>query len=181
MRRIRSSRTFDKPAVLMLESSSLSVRGTAAFEYWTLNAPPLAGVALRYGQLYGPGTGVDAAAGPIPLHVDAAAYAAILSIDKGAPGIFNIVEPKDHVATEKAAAELGWHADFRLPCGAFPIARSRRPFRASFGNHGTRRRTGPGLPGTSGAHKTIILAWLRPTACARADYGKVGARSQSPR
>jgi len=36
------------------------------------------------------------------------------------------------------------------------------------GNHGARRRTGPGLPGTHGAQKTIILAWLRPTACARA-------------
>jgi hypothetical protein len=51
--------------------------------------------------------------GPDPRHVDAAAYATFLSIDKGAPGIFNIGEPNDHVATEKAAAELGWHADFR--------------------------------------------------------------------
>jgi hypothetical protein len=30
-------------------------------------------VILRFGQLYGPGTGVDAAVGRIPLHVEAAA------------------------------------------------------------------------------------------------------------
>lgn len=95
-------------------SRAVSVRGIAALEHWTLNLP-LAGVVLRYGQLYGPGTGVNAAVGRIriPLHVDAAAYVALLSIDMGAPGIFNIVEPNDYVATEKAAAQLGWHARFR--------------------------------------------------------------------
>jgi nucleoside-diphosphate-sugar epimerase len=94
-------------------SRAISVRGIAALEYWTLNSPPLAGVVLRYEQLYGPGTGADQPVGPLPLHVDAAAYAAFLSIDKGAPGIFNIVEPNDHVSSEKAATQLGWHADFR--------------------------------------------------------------------
>jgi nucleoside-diphosphate-sugar epimerase len=70
---------------------------------------------LRYGQLYGPGTGADAPAGAAPVHVDAAAYAALLAIDRGAPGIFNIAEPNKLVATEKAWAELGWRAEFRLP------------------------------------------------------------------
>ena len=64
---------------------------------------------------YGPGTGTDAPAGSAPLHVDAAAYAALLAVDKGAPGIFNIAEPNEIVATEKARTELGWRADFRLP------------------------------------------------------------------
>ena len=41
-------------------SRAVSVRGIAALEYWILNSPPLAGVVLRYGQFYGPGTGVDA-------------------------------------------------------------------------------------------------------------------------
>jgi hypothetical protein len=77
--------------------------------------PPLAGVVLRYGQFYGPGTGVEAAVGATPLHVDAAAYAALLAIDRGSSGIFNIAEPNAYVATEKARAELGWRADFRLP------------------------------------------------------------------
>ena len=70
---------------------------------------------LRYGQIYGPGTGTNAATGSAPLHVDAAAYAALLALDKGAPGIFNIAEPNRYVATDKAGQELGWRADFRLP------------------------------------------------------------------
>jgi nucleoside-diphosphate-sugar epimerase len=93
----------------------VSVRGVIALETWTLKSPPLAGVVLRYGQFYGPGTGVEAAAGSSPLHVDAAAYAAFLAIDRGSPGIFNVAEPNVYVATEKAQAELGWRANFRLP------------------------------------------------------------------
>jgi nucleoside-diphosphate-sugar epimerase len=50
-----------------------------------------------------------------PLHVDAAAYAALLAIDHGEPGIYNIAQSNRHVATEKARAELGWIPDFRLP------------------------------------------------------------------
>jgi hypothetical protein len=47
--------------------------------------------------------------------VDAAAYAALLAIDHGASGsVFNIAEPNEFIATEKARGELGWHADFRL-------------------------------------------------------------------
>jgi nucleoside-diphosphate-sugar epimerase len=50
-----------------------------------------------------------------PVHVDAAAYAALLAIDRGAPGIFNIAQPNAHVMTGKAIEELGWSADFRAP------------------------------------------------------------------
>jgi nucleoside-diphosphate-sugar epimerase len=94
---------------------AISVGGVVALENWTLNSPPLEGVVLRYGHLYGPGTGVDKPANSDPLHVDAAAYAALLAMDHGAPGIFNIAEPNAYVVTEKARAELGWNADFRLP------------------------------------------------------------------
>ncbi|TGT91037.1 MULTISPECIES: NAD(P)-dependent oxidoreductase [unclassified Mesorhizobium] len=92
----------------------ISVGGVIALETAVLNAP-FAGIVLRYGQLYGPGTGADTPAGASPLHVDAAAYAALLALDKGAPGIFNITEPNEAVSTRKAAEELGWCADFRLP------------------------------------------------------------------
>ncbi|RWC89992.1 MAG: NAD-dependent epimerase/dehydratase family protein [Mesorhizobium sp.] len=92
----------------------ISVGGVIALETAVLNAP-FAGIVLRYGQLYGPGTGADTPAGASPLHVDAAAYAALLALDKGAPGIFNIAEPNEAVSTRKAAVELGWRADFRLP------------------------------------------------------------------
>ena len=57
----------------------------------------------------------EAIAGTAPIHVDAAAYAALLAIDHGASGsVFNIAEPNELSATEKAREELGWHADFRL-------------------------------------------------------------------
>jgi len=94
---------------------AVSVRGVIALESWTLRSPPLAGTVLRYGLFYGPGTGVEAAVGATPLHVDAAAHAALLALDRGSPGIFNIAEPNAYAATEKARAELAWRADFRLP------------------------------------------------------------------
>jgi nucleoside-diphosphate-sugar epimerase len=96
-------------------SRGVTVRGVIALEDRVLKSPPLAGVVLRYGQIHGPGTGADAPRGPICLHVDAAAYAALLAIDRGAPGAFNIAEPNAHVASDKARTELGWNADFRLP------------------------------------------------------------------
>ena len=47
-------------------------------------------------------------------HVDAAAYAALLAIDRGAPGIYNVTEPNEMVSSDKARDQLGWNADFRL-------------------------------------------------------------------
>jgi nucleoside-diphosphate-sugar epimerase len=51
---------------------------------------------------------------PPAVHVDAAAYAALLAIDHGEPGVFNIADLNDEVSTVKARAELGWRADFRM-------------------------------------------------------------------
>ena len=48
------------------------------------------------------------------LHVDASAYAALLAIDYGEPGTFNIADPNDEVSTDMATAALGWRADFRV-------------------------------------------------------------------
>ena len=92
----------------------INVQGLIALEDLTLKSPPLEGVVLRYGQLYGPGTPSDRPSNSAPIHVDAAAYAALLAIDHGDPGIYNIAESNRHVATEKAHAELGWTPDFRL-------------------------------------------------------------------
>jgi nucleoside-diphosphate-sugar epimerase len=96
-------------------SRGMTARGVSALEDRVLKSPPLAGIILRYGQIHGPGTGADAPRGPICLHVDAAAYAALLALDKGAPGAFNIAEPNAHVASDKARVELGWSPDVRLP------------------------------------------------------------------
>src|SRR5215471_109034 len=57
-----------------------TVRGVIALEDWVLKSPPLEGLVLRYGQLYGPGTHADKPSNFVPVHVDAAAYAAVLAI-----------------------------------------------------------------------------------------------------
>jgi nucleoside-diphosphate-sugar epimerase len=93
---------------------AISVAGVIALENGVLRSPGITGVVLRYGQLYGPGTGADVSSGPIPLHVDAAAYAALLAVSHEISGAFNIVELNEEVATERAGTELGWKADFRL-------------------------------------------------------------------
>ena len=72
------------------------------------------GLALRYGRLYGPGSGTDTPPSPPSVHVDAAAYAVLLAIDQGEPGIFNIADPNDEVSTDKATAALGWRAECRM-------------------------------------------------------------------
>jgi nucleoside-diphosphate-sugar epimerase len=93
----------------------ITVRGVIALEDWTLNSQPLEGIVLRYGQLYGPGTHSDTPSNSAPVHVDAAAYAALLAIDHGKPGAYNIAQSNPHVRTDKARAEMGWDADFRYP------------------------------------------------------------------
>jgi nucleoside-diphosphate-sugar epimerase len=78
---------------------------------------PTQGVVLRYGRLYGPGSGTNTPPSPPTVHVDAAAHAALLAIDHGEPGAFNVADPNDEVSTDKATAALGWRADFRVDLG----------------------------------------------------------------
>jgi nucleoside-diphosphate-sugar epimerase len=99
----------------MTGEGAISMRGVEALESHVLGAAPLEGVVLRYGRLYGPGTGFDTPPQSLPLHVDAAAYAAFLAMERGGPGIFNVAEPTGEVAIGKATAELGWSPSFRLP------------------------------------------------------------------
>ena len=90
-----------------------SVRGVVALEDHVLSST-LQGAVLRYGHFYGPGTGFDQPRGASPLHVDAAAYAAVLAVEKSARGVFNIAEPNAYAKTTKAASVLGWNAAFRM-------------------------------------------------------------------
>jgi nucleoside-diphosphate-sugar epimerase len=92
----------------------ITVRGVIALEDLTLKSPRLTGVVLRYGQLYGPGTHSDRPSNLAPVHVDAAAFAALLAVDRGVSGAFNIAQTNWYITTEKARAELGWTAEFRL-------------------------------------------------------------------
>jgi nucleoside-diphosphate-sugar epimerase len=93
----------------------ISVQGVAALEQLTLDSPPIEGVVLRYGQLYGPATGNDYPNGSAPLHVDAAAQAALLAIAHGQAGVYNIAEETGFVSSAKARKDLGWRDDFRIP------------------------------------------------------------------
>ena len=49
-----------------------------------------------------------------PEHVDAAAWAAVLAIEKPCRGIYNIAEPSGYLSTEKARRDLGFNSGFRL-------------------------------------------------------------------
>ncbi len=93
---------------------AINARGVRALEEAVLNAPGIEGIVLRYGLLYGAGTWFAAPSGRVPLHVDAAAHAALLALTRGPPGIYNIAEDDGAVSIEKARRELGFDPAFRL-------------------------------------------------------------------
>jgi nucleoside-diphosphate-sugar epimerase len=91
------------PGILELERLVLRTRG-------------IDGIVLRYGLLYGPGTGRD---GPTPrdaawVHVADAARAAALAVE--APlGIYNIVDDGGSVSNARARRTLGWAPGSGVP------------------------------------------------------------------
>jgi nucleoside-diphosphate-sugar epimerase len=92
---------------------AITARGVRALEDATLNTPGIDGIVLRYGRLYGPGTWNTPNA-RAPLHVDAAAHAALLAILHGSAGVYNIAEDDGAVSIDKARKELNFDPDFRL-------------------------------------------------------------------
>lgn len=93
---------------------SEGAHGVRSLEEQVLNGP-FAGIVLRYGALYGPGTGVDRRPDRCPLHVEEAAEAAVMAISRGRAGIYNIAEDDGTVTIDKAAAELGWKPSLPRP------------------------------------------------------------------
>jgi nucleoside-diphosphate-sugar epimerase len=93
---------------------AVTVRGVASLEEQVLKAPGIDGIVLRYGRLYGPGTWAAAAPTGGPLHVDAAAHAALLAVTRGVRGLYNIAEDDGAVSSEKAKRDLGFDASFRI-------------------------------------------------------------------
>jgi nucleoside-diphosphate-sugar epimerase len=86
-----------------------ATRGSViALEHLVLESPPLVGTVLRYGTLYGPGTWYDEPFGNVPVHVDAAARATLLAIERNARGVFNIAEEAGYVDATRARDVLGW-------------------------------------------------------------------------
>ncbi len=102
------------PLLALETGGSVTLRGVLALEHQVTNSPGFDGVVLRYGWLYGPGTGAETPWDRPGLHVDAAAWAAALAIDTGGPGIYNVAEDDDHVSSHKARQVLGWDPAMRL-------------------------------------------------------------------
>jgi hypothetical protein len=78
---------------------AVSIRGVVELEQRVLESPPLA----------------DVAPGPPSLHIDAAAWATALALERAEPGIYNIAEPGPQLNTDKARTKLDWSADWRAP------------------------------------------------------------------
>lgn len=95
------------------DPNALTTRAVASLEQQVLGAP-LVGIVLRYGRLYGPGTGFDNRPRGGPLHVDAAADAARRAITRGMPGVYNVAENDGTLSTLKAERELEWRSSFRI-------------------------------------------------------------------
>jgi nucleoside-diphosphate-sugar epimerase len=91
----------------------VTVRGAADMEEQAL-ASGMEAIVLRYGLLYGPGTWSEGPSRRPPLHVDAAAHAALLAVTHGKSGIYNIADNDGTVSIEKARRELGFDPAFRL-------------------------------------------------------------------
>jgi nucleoside-diphosphate-sugar epimerase len=88
-----------------------TMEGVVTLERLATSTPGLDGIVLRYGMFYGPGTGFEVAPGKPAVHVDAAAKAAMLAIEGGTPGVYNIADDGGGVSTVKALRELGWASD----------------------------------------------------------------------
>lgn len=89
------------------DQPSVTGRGVASLERQVM-AAPLEGIVLRYGSLYGPGTGFHTPTRPGPLHVEDAADAARVAVRSGPSGIYNIAEDDGTVSIGKARRLLGW-------------------------------------------------------------------------
>lgn len=91
---------------------AITVQGVTALESAVLERAPPVGIVLRYGWFYGPGANRKPAGTP-GVHVDAAALAAALAVERGSPGIYNVAEKSSYARVEKAERELGWDESFR--------------------------------------------------------------------
>ena len=109
-----------------------SLRAIRYLEDAVVNASGIEGIALRYGNFYGPGTGIDSGGEIVGqvrkrllpiigdgagiwsfVHMDDAAAAAIAAIEHGRPGVYN-------VADDGPAPVAQWLPDLAAAVGAQP-------------------------------------------------------------
>ena len=91
-----------------------TVGGVKALEEAVLGAAGITGVVLRFGYFYGPGTWNATATKPPSIHIDGAAHATLLALDRGPAGIYNIAEDDGAVSIVKARAQLCFDPAIRL-------------------------------------------------------------------
>ncbi|MFE6863862.1 NAD-dependent epimerase/dehydratase family protein [Nocardia sp. NPDC057668] len=105
------------------------IEGLRSTEHQTFAAPHVAGIALRYGLFYGPGTWFDPAPGsrptPVPwrgggtvswIHVHDAAAATVAALEHGSPGhAYNVVDDTPATWLEVAAAARPAAHPVRIP------------------------------------------------------------------
>ncbi len=162
-----------------------------ALEHMVVSAAGLKGIALRYGSLYGPGTSI-AADGEIvelvrgrkfPLvgngagvwsfiHVDDAAGATQLAIERGAPGVYNIVD-------DDPAEVAEWLPDLARAIGAKPPLRLPAWIgRFAIGEAGVSMMTK--VRGSSNAKAKRALGW-QPAYASWRDGFRRGLSAELPR
>ena len=148
-----------------------SLRAIRYVENALMNADGIEGIALRYGNFYGPGTGIDLGGDIVTqvrkrtfpivgdgsgiwsfVHMDDAAAAAIAAIEHGRPGVYN-------VADDEPAPVRKWLPDLAAVVGA------KRPFRVpvwlgrvAAGEVGVSMMTQ--IRGTSNAEAKAELGWV---------------------
>jgi nucleoside-diphosphate-sugar epimerase len=94
---------------------AVTMAGVLTLERLAVSSPPIQGVILRYGHLYGPGTGTERPGEAPSLHVDAAAAAAVLALERAAPGgAYNIADPDGYLSIEKARRVLDLDPSFHV-------------------------------------------------------------------
>jgi nucleoside-diphosphate-sugar epimerase len=89
-----------------------TVRAAADMERQVLDSG-MEAVVLRYGLFYGPGTWSESPTRKPSLHIDAAAHAVFLVLDRGS-GVYNIADDEGTVSIAKARSQLGFDPAFRL-------------------------------------------------------------------
>jgi nucleoside-diphosphate-sugar epimerase len=85
-------------------------RAVHELERRSLADPRFDGLVLRFGRLWGPDTWDLVRPEPPVVHVDDAAAATVLAVERGAPGIYHVAEDGGPISSERAKRELGWTA-----------------------------------------------------------------------